>query len=310
MTTTTLDQWRARARAAQETDRQVRRLYDVAYRIAPIGRILTNPNATADDIAYATTRIPRALAAAARLLTRPGVAEHPETPYARSFLTTAERAMNAPSTQLLKAANAARAAAAAALANNDDLQYVLFSDIEDRCRGLVDAANSRTGWTRHDHTASKTVLNHAARWGLSPDARIPRPTDDDQPPVPAHIAQEAARRTETRARCAAGIRCTRTTCLAYGAVWTHDGTGQGPFLCPGCIPAANAERAARGSAPTLHAVPGGVPADARYSVTLYNGTGPGRRTITCATPQEAQFTAETVRPFNNTGYTIHVTTTP
>ncbi|MEU7031599.1 hypothetical protein AB0A60_33490 [Streptomyces sp. NPDC046275] len=303
---TTLDQWRAQARAAQETDRQVLRLYHVAYRIAPIGRILTNPNATADDIADAITRIPRASAAAARLLTLPGVADHEETPYALSFLTIAERALTAPSTQLLKTANTARAAATAALANNDDLRYVLFSDIEDRCRYLVDAVH--TGWTRHDHAISEAVLDLAARWGLSPDAQ---PADDDQqPPVPAHIAQEAARRAEIRARCAAGIRCALTTCLAYGAVWTHDGTGQGPFLCPGCIPAANAERAARGFAPTLKAVPGGVPAHARYSVTLYNGSGPDRRTVTCMTPQEAQFTAETVRPFNNTGYTIHVTTTP
>jgi hypothetical protein len=305
--TTTLAEWRAHARAAQETDRQVRRLYHLAYRIAPIGRILTNPNATADDVAYATTRIPRASAAAARLLTRPGVAEHLETPYALSFLTTAERALTAPSTQLLKTANTARAAAAAASANNDDLRCLLFRDIEDRCRYLVDAAHS--GWTRHEHMASEAVLDLAARWGLS-NAHIPRPTDDDQPPVPAHIAQEVARRSEIRARCTGGIRCTRTTCLAYGAVWTDDGTGQGPFLCPGCIPAANAERAARGFAPTLQAVPGGVPADARYSVTLYNGSGPGQRTVTCMTPQEAQFTAETVRPFNNTGYTIHVTTTP
>ncbi|MFH8257557.1 hypothetical protein [Streptomyces roseolus] len=304
--TTTLDQWRAQARAAQETDRQVLRLYHVAYRIAPIGHILTNPHATADDIAYAITRIPRASAAAARLLALPGVADHEETPYALSFLTTAERALTAPSTQLLKTANTARAAATAAAANHDDLRYVLFSDIEDRCRQLVDAVH--TGWTRHEHAGSKAVLDLAARWGLSPDA--PPADGDQQPPVPAHIAQEAARRAEIRARCAAGIRCTRTTCLAYGAVWTHDGTDQGPFLCPGCIPAANAERAARGFAPTLKAVPGGVPAGARYSVTLYNGTGPGRRTVTCLSPQEAQFTAETVRPFNNTGYTIHVTTTP
>lgn len=307
--TTTLAEWRARARTAQETDRQVRRLYALAYRIAPIGRILTNPDATADSIAYATTRIPRALAAASRLLTRPGVAEHPETPYALSFLTAAERALTAPSAHLLKTANAARAAAAAACADRDDLRCVLFGGhIEDRCRGLVAAA--RGGWTRHEHAAGEAVLDLAARWGLTADGRIPRPSGGDRPPVPAYIAREAARRAETRARCTAGIRCTRAACLAYGAVWTHDGTGQGPFLCPGCIPAANAERAARGFAPTLQAVPGGVPADARYSVTLYNGSGPGRRTVTCETSQEAQFTAETVRPFNNTGYTIHVTTTP
>ncbi|MFD7661273.1 hypothetical protein [Streptomyces sp. NPDC059788] len=301
---TILDEWRARARTAQETDRQVHRLYHLAYRIAPIGRILTNPNATADDVAYAIIRIPRALAAASRLLTRPGVAEHLETPYALSFLTTAERALTAPSTQLLKTANTARAAAAAASANNDDLRCVLFGDIEDRCRYLVDATHS--GWTRHEHVASEAVLGLAARWGLSPGARIPRPTGDDQPPVPAHVAQEVAHRTDIRARCAAGIRCTRTTCLAYGAVWAHDATGQETFLCLGCIPVANAERAARGFGPTLQAVPGGVPADAHYSVTLYNGSGPGRRTVTCMTPQQAQFTAETVRPFNNTGYTIHV----
>ncbi|KNE83295.1 hypothetical protein AB0B04_19005 [Streptomyces xinghaiensis] len=300
--TTTLAEWRARARAAREADRQVRRLYHLAYRVAPIGRILTNPDATADDIAYATTRIPRASAAAARLLTRPGVAEHPETPYALSFLTTAEHALTAPSTQLLKTANAARAAAAAASTNNDDLRCVLFGDIEDRCRYLVAAAPG--GWTRHEHAASEAVLDLAARWGLS---LSPRPADDYQPSVPAYIAREVARRAGIRARCAAGIRCTRTTCLAYGAVWTHDGTGQGPFLCSGCIPAANAERAARGFAPTLRAVPGGVPAGARYSVTFYNGSGSGRRTVSCTTPQEAQFTAETVRPFNNTGYTIHVT---
>ncbi|MFE2852678.1 hypothetical protein ACFXJO_16300 [Streptomyces lavendulae] len=307
--TTPLDQWRAQARAAQETDRQVRRLYDVAYRVAAIGRILTNPRATADDIAYVSTRIPRALAAAARLLNRPGLSEHLVTPYARSFLATAERALTAPTTQLLKAANAARAAAAAST-NSDDLRYVLLSDIEDRCRYLVEAANSRTGWTRHDHAASYAVLDLATRWGLSVETSIPRQAGDGQPPVPAHIAQEVARRAEIRTRCAAAIRCTRSTCLAYGAVWTQDGTSQGPFLCTGCIPAANAERTARGFAPTLQAVPGGVPADARYSVTLYNGSGPGRRTVTCPTPQEAQFTAETVRPFNNTGYTIQVTTTP
>ncbi|MDX3020035.1 hypothetical protein [Streptomyces acidiscabies] len=292
--TTTLAEWRAHARAAQETNRQVRRLYRLAYRIAPIGRILTNPNATADDITYATTRIPRVSAAVARLLTRPGVANHPETPYALSFLTTAEHALTAPSTQLLKTANTARAAAAAAVAINDDLRYVLFSDIEDRCRNLVDAAHS--GWTRHEHATGKAVLDLAARWGLSPDARIRQPADDDQPPVPAYITQEVARRAEIRARSAAGIRCARTTCLAYGAVWTHDGTGQGPFLGSGCIPTVNAERAARGFAPALRAVPGGVPADARYSVTLCNGSGLGLRTVTCMTPQEAQFTAETVRP--------------
>ncbi|MFE0778061.1 hypothetical protein [Streptomyces sp. NPDC058861] len=112
--TTILDQWRARARTARETDQQVRRLYHLAYRIAPIGRILTKPDATADHVAYATTRIPRASAAAARLLTRPGVADHEETPYALSFLTTAERALTAPSTHLLKTANTACAAATAA----------------------------------------------------------------------------------------------------------------------------------------------------------------------------------------------------
>ncbi|MFE7117037.1 hypothetical protein ACFU99_16660, partial [Streptomyces sp. NPDC057654] len=155
--TTTLGEWRAYARAAQETDRQVHRLYRLAYRVAPLGRILTDPDATADDIAYATIRIPRALAAASRLLTRPGVAEHPETPYARSFLATAERALTAHSSQLLKTAGTARAAAATASADNDDLRCVLFSDIEDRCRYLVAAAHR--GWSRHEQAAGEAVLD-------------------------------------------------------------------------------------------------------------------------------------------------------
>lgn len=60
----------------------------------------------------------------------------------------------------------------------------------------------------------------------------------------------------------------------------------------------------------LTGVLGGVPPHARYRVTLDNGSGPGRRTVTCMTPQEAQFNAETVRPFNNTRYTTHATSTP
>jgi hypothetical protein len=65
---------------------------------------------------------------------------------------------------------------------------------------------------------------------------------------------------------------------------------------------------AEGHAPdTVRPVPGGTPERGRYTVTLYNAIGRGARSVQCSTPQRAQFIAETVRPFNNTGYTIHVT---
>ncbi|MGW3699431.1 hypothetical protein ACWD7C_36365 [Streptomyces sp. NPDC005134] len=312
MTTTamtlTLEQWQAAARVAAETDRQVRRLYHLAYRVGPIGSLLTNPNTSADGVAYATTRIPCALAAAKRLLALPGVADHAETPYALSFLNAAERQLTAPATRLLILANSARAAAVHAQAAGDDLRVVVFRDIERTSRRLVGAADQ--GWNRNERTLSDTVQRQAEQWGLtgSPDDQSTAPTrpgNPDHPPVSAYIKQEVAHRAATRTRCADGIRCERSSCLAYGAVWVEHG-GRRWFLCAGCIPAENADLQARGFDPGIRPVPGGLPAEARFDVYLYNASGRGGKTVACATAQEAQFVAETERPFNNTGFQIQV----
>ncbi|MFD6471615.1 hypothetical protein [Streptomyces goshikiensis] len=42
---------------------------------------------------------------------------------------------------------------------------------------------------------------------------------------------------------------------------------------------------------------------------LYNGSGRGGQEVSCDTAQEAQFVAETMRPFNNTGHHIRVALT-
>lgn len=303
--TNSLDQWRAKARVAAETERQVRRLYNVAYRVAPIGHLLASPDATTSHVAYATTRIPRALSAAARILALPGVAEHPETPYARSFISAAERALKGTGTRLLITANFARAATIQAVDDKDDLRTVLFTDIEQRCRNLVHRPQDRQ--TTEHREASDAVLALAAQWGLHPGG--PQQAVSGDPVVPRHVAHEVARRAEIRARCTAGIRCTRTACLAYDAIWAEDGTGSHIFLCHSCIPAENADRAARGFAPTVRPVPEGVPDSARYIVFLYNGSGRGGKEVSCDTAQEAQFVAETMRPFNNTGHHIRVALT-
>ncbi|WP_327309789.1 hypothetical protein OG730_41640 (plasmid) [Streptomyces sp. NBC_01298] len=303
--TSSLDQWRANARAAEETGRQVRRLYNIAYRVAPIGHLLASPDATTNDVAYATARIPRAVSAAARILALPGVADHAETPYARSFINAAERTLKGTSTRLLITANGARAAAAQAAHERDDLRSVLFTDIEQRCRNLV--ARPRDRRDRADREASDSVLALAAQWGLhhgGPGAS--NRAISGEPAVPHYVAHEVARRAEIRARCTAGIRCTRNACLEYGAVWAEDSTGAHVFLCLSCIPVENADRVARGFAPTIRPVPDGVPASARYVVFLYNGSGRGGEEVSCDTAQEAQFVAETMRPFNNTGHHIRV----
>ncbi|MFE9250865.1 hypothetical protein [Streptomyces sp. NPDC007088] len=205
-------------RNAAETDRQVRRLYGLAYRIHPIAHILANPKATGDGVAYATARIPRALSAARRLMTLPGVAEHEETPYARSFLTAAERQLNAPSTTLLRIAATAQQAAARADDLDDDLRAVVFRDIEERCRYLVDAAVvepvlGRRGWSGRDRAANHTLQQWAAQWGLNElaDGAAPPPHAEREPAVPAELRRQAAARTAARARCAAGIRCRNAT---------------------------------------------------------------------------------------------------
>ncbi|RNG12959.1 hypothetical protein [Streptomyces botrytidirepellens] len=292
---------------AAETDRQIRRLYNIAYRIDPIGRMLTNPHADTATVTYAMARIPKALSAANRLLALPGVAEHPETPYARSFLNTAQRQLNAPTTRLLLIANHARQAAAHADATDDDLQVIVFRNIEHRCRNLtatarVEPALGRRGWTRNDHVASDRLQHWAAQWGLTTD---PTPPPAATPQAPAEMVRQAAARAAIRNRCAAGIRCTEPDCQTYGALKVT--TLPGAWLCPACIPKANARLAAHGCAPdTIRPDPGAIPDGARYIVSMHNVIGPGTRSIDCDTPQRAQFIAETERPFNNTFYNIWI----
>lgn len=295
---------------ADETDRQVLRLYHLAHRVSPIAGILAHPQATGYGVDHATARISRALSAARRLLTLPGVAEHEETPYALSFLTAAERQMNAPSTTLLRIAAAAREAAARADATDDDLQVVVFRDIEERCRHLVEAAMveprlGRRGWSDHDRATNDALQQLAAHWGLSESDIDLEPT----PAVATRLVGEARERAAARARCTEGIRCTETTCLAYGALkvtFLPDA-----WLCAKCIRAANARLSANGYAPDIvQPVPGGTPEHGPYVVRLYNVIGKGSRTVDCPTPQRAQFIAETERPFNNTAYTIWISTRP
>lgn len=129
------------------------------------------------------------------------------------------------------------------------------------------------------------------------------------PTVPAALSQEATDRAATRARCAAGIRCTETDCLTYGAVKVT--FLPGAWLCTNCIPVVNKRLAANGFAPdAVQPDPAGTPDNARYFVHLYNGIGKGSRSVECSSPQRAQFIAETERPFNNTGYTIWISAAP
>ncbi|MFI6282913.1 hypothetical protein [Streptomyces sp. NPDC050988] len=295
-------------------DRQVHRLYAIARRARTVAGILAHPQATGDGVEYATARILRARSAARRLLALPGVADHEETPYALSFLTAAERQLNAPSTGLLRIAAAARQAADHADAADDDFPVVAFRDIEERCRLLVDAAVvepvlGRRGWSARDRAASDALQQQAARWGLTKDADSPRRAAPSQADfaqaVSAHLSQQAAARAAARTQCAAGIRCTESTCLAYGAVKVTYLVDS--WLCADCIKAANTRLAAEGRVPdTVRPVPGGTPENGRYTVRLYNATGRGARTVECSSPQRAQFIAETERPFNNTGYTIRL----
>ncbi|MFE7332304.1 hypothetical protein ACFU8W_47125 [Streptomyces sp. NPDC057565] len=290
------------ARAAVETDRQVRRLYAVAYTVSRIGRLLTNPNATADRVTYATTRIARAVAAARRLLAVPGVADHEETREAMGRIEAAERRLTAPETRLLVIANAAREAADEAA---DDRCLLLYRDIEQRSRYLVRASN-RGRWNRHEYDACTALQHQATQYRLISTAEhAARQDEPGLPSLPAYIERKAAARATIRARCAPGIRCERSPCLTYGAVWVEYG-GARWFLCESCIPAENADLLARGFDPGIRLVPGGLPTRARFSVRLYNGTGKGGKTVDCDNAQEAQFVAETERPFNNTGYQIQV----
>ncbi|MBM9624127.1 hypothetical protein [Streptomyces zhihengii] len=150
---TALEQWRAAARHAAETDRLIVRLNQVAYRTAAISRILDNPDATADRHHPHPARIHGHRPAPHPL----GVADHAETPCALSFLTTAERALTAPSARLLTTADSARAAAACA--SDDDLRNLLFTDIVGRWRHLIGATHR--GWT-HVHVVSEAVLDLVA----------------------------------------------------------------------------------------------------------------------------------------------------
>ncbi|MEU5239684.1 hypothetical protein ACH4UR_25515 [Streptomyces lydicus] len=296
--------------SATELDRQVRRLYRLAYHANRRRRTLTNPNASAHAVTAAITRLARVLAAAERLLTMPGVAEHEETPYARSFLTAAERQLNAPSTRLLLIADAAHQAAAHADTADNDLHVIVFRDIEQHCRHLVDTAHvepvlGRRGWPRRDHAASDHLQQQAAQWGLTSHTEHPtmpphQPTD--HPAVPTHLVRQAAERAAARARCAAGIRCTECH-RTYGAVQVNL---PGTWLCTDCIPTVNARLTARGYAPHVRPIDGGTPQHGPYTVHVWNGSGRGGVSLHCDTPQRAQFLAETERPFNNTGYTIYL----
>lgn len=178
------------------------------------------------------------------------MADHEETPYALSFLEQAEQQLKAPSTSLLRLAAAARQAAARADDADDDLRVVVFGHIEESCRSLVDAAVvqpvlGRRGWTDRERQASEALQQQAARWGLTEDANDVRPTP---PTVPAYLSQQAAERAAARARCAAGIRCTEPTCLAYGAVKVTHLVDS--WLCAECIEATNIRLKAAGHAPT------------------------------------------------------------
>ncbi|MFJ5819413.1 hypothetical protein ACIQGT_36805 [Streptomyces sp. NPDC093108] len=246
----------------------------------------------------------------------PGVAEHEETPYARSFLTAAERQLNAPSTTLLRIAATAKQAAARADDSNDDLRVVVFRDIEERCRYLVDAAVvepvlGRRGWSGRDRAANHTLQQWAAKWGLNEpaDGAALPPHAEREPAVPAEQRRQAVVRTAARARCAAGIRCTERNCLTYGAVKVTFLAGA--WLCPDCIRAMNTRLTAAGYAPdTVQPAPGGTPERGRYMVRLYNATGKGSRSVETTSPQRAQFIAETERPYNNTDYEIWLPAEP
>ncbi|MFI5864563.1 hypothetical protein [Streptomyces sp. NPDC051546] len=292
---------------AAELDRQVLRLYAVARRARTLAGILAHPQATGDGVDYAVARIPRAMSAARRLLALPGVADHEETPEALSCLTAAERQLTAPSTRLLRIAAAARQAAAHADAVDDDLRVVVFRDIEERCRVLVDAATVEPvlglrGWSPRDRTASDALQQQAAQWQLTKEGDRARLTTTT---VSTYLCHQTAERAAARTRCNTGIRCTGSACLAYGAVKVTYLVDS--WLCADCSKNANNQLTAAGRAPdTIRPLPEGTPERGRYIVTLHNATGRGSRSVECSSPQRAQFVAETERPFNNTAYTIRV----
>lgn len=115
-------------------------------------------------------------------------------------------------------------------------------------------------------------------------------------------------RTQAREKSAAGILCTLCS-IVYGAQWAQHPAGH-RFLCGGCIERENARFLARPRPSELAGQPAcypePVPEGAIYKVRLYNATGRGCRSVDCATPQEAQYTAMTERPFNNTGVEIWI----
>ncbi|MER5638290.1 hypothetical protein ABT095_15175 [Kitasatospora sp. NPDC002227] len=99
------------ARTAAEIDRDVWRLYHLAYaanRLAP--KVLANPGHRG-SVRDAQVRARAADALAKRLLARPGVAEHDETPYARGLLRAAVDKLTGPRGDLSALAEAAGRAA-------------------------------------------------------------------------------------------------------------------------------------------------------------------------------------------------------
>lgn len=149
------------------------------------------------------------------------------------------------------------------------------------------------------YSGSLTVLRSAG---------IPEPGHGGFDPTLSVWALNTAKHRENeraavRARAAAGIRCVQCFTV-YGALWVDHPAGR-RFLCAGCIDTENTvHRGGRAVRP----VEGGVPDGSRYVVRLSNATGRGGKALVCRTPQDAQFTAETERPYNNTSVMIWIVT--
>ncbi|WP_042379967.1 hypothetical protein [Streptacidiphilus melanogenes] len=98
-------------RRQSEIDRDVRRLYRLAYAATHLSTRVHHQIMTADRVRAIAVRIRAANTVAVRITGRPGVADHAETEYALQLLSDAAESVPEVTVELLSIAHRARSAA-------------------------------------------------------------------------------------------------------------------------------------------------------------------------------------------------------
>ncbi|MEZ0070079.1 hypothetical protein ABIA32_006131 [Streptacidiphilus sp. MAP12-20] len=122
-------------RRRADIDRDVRRLYRLAYAATRLSARVHHQLMTGDRVRAIAARVSAANTVAARITSRPGVAEHAETPHALQLLRDATEGVPQVTVELLAMAHDARTRARRA--DLDDLTRLHLADLAYDARAMA-----------------------------------------------------------------------------------------------------------------------------------------------------------------------------